>query len=226
MATSNNCHQRLPVPIDFAELKPHEKPSAKNNLPALAHVLASYRHDPYSTSGVAYQYKKVMQPVEHAKGYMATWHFGMADSDVTVPEKAQPSDNAVTILIGGVSYLMSTAVLGSLIHFLTGIQILGLRAQRRRNATVMGTGAWFIDVRPEDVSTVLPLHHRVLMHLDRVTIFADGAAPMLAAWCRQRDATWEDDMKATHPMVFELSNSAPRTAGVAAQRHGRHHQRK
>jgi hypothetical protein len=226
MATSNNCHQRLPVPIDFAEQKPHLKPSAKNDLPALVHVLASYRHDPYSTSGVVYQHKKVMQSVEHARGYMATWDFGMADPLATFPEKAQPSDNAVTILIGGVSYLMSPATLGSLIRFLTGIEILGLRAQRRRNATAMGTGAWFIDVHPEDVPTVLALHHRLLMHLGRVTIFADGAAPMLADWCRQRDATWDDDMKATHPMVFELSNSAPRTAGVAAQRHGRHHQRK
>jgi hypothetical protein len=193
----------------YRALNPYQKPTGKNDLPACVGAILRWRYNlyEYSTTGEVKEYRivKVLRRVEDVNGYVRTWYFDQADASATFPEHVCPG-TATTLFSAGWDWGVSPAIVASLIQSTAFVQVLGLRRERRRNNAAC-VCVWFLEVRPEDVSAVLSLNHRLLMHLDRVTIFAPGAQADLDEWCRLRDATWPDGTKATHRMVFERSTS-------------------
>jgi hypothetical protein len=193
----------------YRALNPYQKPTGKNDLPACVGAILRWRYNlyEYSTTGEVKEYRivKVLRRVEDVNGYVRTWYFDQADASATFPEHVCPG-TATTLFSAGWDWGVSPAIVASLIQSTAFVQVLGLRRERRRNNAAC-VCVWFLEVRPEDVSAVLSLNHRLLRHLDRVTIFAPGAQADLDEWCRLRDATWPDGTKATHRMVFERSTS-------------------
>jgi hypothetical protein len=193
----------------YRALDSYQKPTGKNDLPAFVGEILRWRYNlyGYSTTGEVKEYRivKVLRRVEDVDGYVHTWYFDQADASATFPEHACPG-TATTLFSAGWDWGVSPAIVASLIRSITGVQVLALRRERRRSNAAC-VCVWFLEVRPRDVSAVLSLNHRLLMHLDRVTIFAPGAQADLDEWCHLRDTTWPDGTTATHRMVFELSTS-------------------
>ena len=173
--------------------------AATGDLSVIVQAVGGYRHDPYNNFTRRSVVKMVAQRVEQAAGHQVTMSYdGVKQlTPVLREDTTHPEGECVRLIVGQVPYSMTVALLSTLIRELIGVEVLGLRPNyRKHTSSKQVTGAWFVDVRAEDVAALEGLHKRVLLRPGCATMHF--TAESLEAWVEARAAAL-----AHHAKLFE-----------------------